>query len=301
MPSIDDRCSLRSLAAGESLAGTASTIRHWLLIEHPGPWGRDGLLDARLPEGLGRDLRALESRTGARVLLIRRPDRKAEYGQGVFCCAVDTRDAWMGFQVLDGIDESALLDPRERGAFFDREGEPLFVVCTHGRRDPCCAERGRPLAEAAAAVGRDVAWESTHVGGDRFAGNVVAFPHGLYFGRVEPGEVADLMRAYDQGRISPLHRYRGRSCDPFPVQAAEHAVREHLGGLDLVDDVHRLRVDLRTAEIHVVFATPTGPFLVRLKSVPGAPMRLTCHATFEETRREWRVLGIERDPPDAVP
>ena len=58
---------------------------------------------------------------------------------------------------------------------------------------------------------------------------------------------------------------------------------------------------VRTAEIHVVFATPTGPFLVRLKSVPGAPMRLTCHATFEEARREWRVLGIERDPPDAVP
>ncbi len=50
----------------------------------------------------------------------------------------------------------------------------------------------------------------------------------------------------------------------------------------------------------VVFATPTGPFLVRLKSVSGAPMRLTCHAAFEETRREWRVLGIERDPPDAA-
>ena len=53
MPAFDDRCSLRSLAAGEPLAGTASTIRHWLLIEHPGPWGRDGLLDARLPAGLG--------------------------------------------------------------------------------------------------------------------------------------------------------------------------------------------------------------------------------------------------------
>ena len=58
-PSAGDRCSLRSLATDEPLAGTASTIRYWLLIEHAGPWGRDGLLDARLPEGVGRALRGL--------------------------------------------------------------------------------------------------------------------------------------------------------------------------------------------------------------------------------------------------
>ena len=201
MPALDDRCSLRSLAAGESLAGTASTIRHWVLIEHPGPWGRDGLLDARLPAGLGRELRDLERRTGARVLLIRKPDRFPEYGDHTLICfAVDTREAWLGSAVLDRIEDAAHLDPRERSSFAgDRAGAPLFVVCTHGRRDPCCAERGRPLVEAAAAADREVVWESTHVGGDRFAGNLVAFPHGLYFGRVEPEEVDDLMRAYREG------------------------------------------------------------------------------------------------------
>ena len=105
MPALDDRCSLRSLAAGEPLAGTASTIRHWVLIEHPGPWGRDGLLDARLPAGLGRELRGLERRTGARVLLIRKPDRFPEYGDDMLICfAVDTREAWLGSAILDRIE-----------------------------------------------------------------------------------------------------------------------------------------------------------------------------------------------------
>ena len=34
-------------------------------------------------------------------------------------------------------------------------------------------------------------WQSSHIGGDRFAGNVVFLPEGLYYGRVEPAE-ADL-------------------------------------------------------------------------------------------------------------
>jgi hypothetical protein len=295
VPALDDRCSLRSLAAGEPLAGTASTIRHWLLIEHPGPWGRDGLLDARLPTGLGRELRDLERRTGARVLLIRKPDRFPEYGDDTLICfAADTREAWVGSAVLDRIEDAPHLDPRERASFAgDPAGPPLFVVCTHGRRDPCCAERGRPLAEAAAAAGREVVWESTHVGGDRFAGNLVAFPHGLYFGRVEPEEVADLMRAYREGRIAPLHRYRGRSSEPFHVQAADRAVRDHFG-LDRTDDVVRVKGRRLGDRAEVVFDTSLGRVDVRLERTPEAPMRLTCHASREEARAGWRVLAVER-------
>ena len=297
MPSIDDRCSLRSLAAGESLAGTASTIRHWLLVEHPGPWGRDGLLDARLPEGLGRDLRALESRTGARVLLIRRPGRApASLGSRILCVGVDTRDAWCGSAILDRITDAPSLDPRERGSFPAGDVDPLFVVCTHGRRDPCCAERGRPVAGALAAAFPDATWESTHVGGDRFAGNIVAFPHGLYFGRVEPDEGPGIAHAYAEGRIGSLERYRGRSSHPFHVQAAERALRDHLL-LDRIDDVGLERVDRRGDLADVAFTTTIGRLRVRLERVQGTPMRLTCHAAREEVPPAWRVLGIDRLEP----
>jgi hypothetical protein len=291
-PSFGDRCSLRSLAADEPLAGTASTIRHWLLIEHAGPWGRDGLLDARLPEGLGRDLRVLERRTGARVLLVRKPDRVPQRDDTVLCFAVDTGDARLGFVALDRIEDARQLDPRDRSAFADRR-EPLFVICTHGRRDPCCAEQGRPLVRGLTASFPEITWESTHVGGDRFAGNLVAFPHGLYFGRVEPSEGPGIASAYREGRISRLDRYRGRSSDPFHVQAADRALRGHLG-LDRIDAVTPERSDRRRDRAEVMFATAVGSHRVRLERVLAAPMRLTCHASTEQAPPLWQVLEIER-------
>jgi hypothetical protein len=297
-PAIGDRCSLRSLLAEEALAGTASTIRHWLLIEHAGPWGRDGLLDARLPEGLGRKLRALERRTGGRVLLIRRPGRDPGHDHGaVRTFATDTRDAWLGSVAVDGIEEVLRLDPRDRSSFAAIR-EPLFVVCTHGRRDPCCAERGRPIARSLAGTFPDATWESTHVGGDRFAGNLVAFPHGLYFGRLEVDEAPEIARSYAHGRIGSLDRYRGRSSHPFVVQYAEIALRTELV-LPRIDDV---QVTGRTRDgdrARVTFATARGPYGVRVERILGAPMRLTCHASTEQSRAAWRVLGIDSGDAEA--
>jgi Sucrase/ferredoxin-like len=291
--SADDRCSLRSRAAAEDLAGTASTIRHWLLIEHPGPWGRDGLLDARLPEGVGLGLRDLEAQTGARVLLIRKPNGGRGFPDGVFCTAVDTRAAWRGWRVADRIDDVVDVDPRAREGFADPEsGEPLFVTCTHGRRDPCCAERGRPLARAIDASAGNPAWESTHVGGDRFAGNLVAFPHGLVFGRVEPDEGAGIVEAYLDGRIGRLDRYRGRTSQPFAVQAADVALRRRLG-LDRIDDVTPERFDAGPERVTVTLGTPSGSHDVELERSIGAPMRLTCHHLREEPARGWRVVAID--------
>ena len=291
-PLLGDRCSLRSLAADEPLAGSASTIRHWLLIEHAGPWGRDGLLDARLPDGLGNDLRAVERRTGARVLLTRKPDRVPHHDDGtVHCFAVDTREAWLGSTSLNRIEDARRLDPRDRPSFAANFG-PLLVVCTHGRRDPCCAEHGRPLVQGLAASFPDNTWESTHVGGDRFAGNLVAFPHGLYFGRVEPDEGQEIARAYTEGRIARLDRYRGRSSDPSHVQTAERALRDHLG-LDRIDAVTQESSGRRGEMAEVAFATSSGSHRVRLERTLGAPMRLTCHASAEQAPPVWRVLEIE--------
>ena len=281
-----DRCSARSEAAGETLAGTASIIRRWLLLEHPGPWGRDGLLDARLPAGLGRRLRDVERRTGARVLLIRRPGGGS--GPGVSCFVVDTETAAMGARRLSSIEDAAGLDPDRDG--LEPSTDRVVVVCTHGRRDPCCAERGRPLARATAEAYGDLTWESTHVGGDRFAANLVAFPHGLYFGGVLPEHGPQLVGEYTRGRIL-LDRYRGRSSHPRHVQTAEVALRVELGA-DGLDDV-RLETHRREGDRAVArFAAPGGSYVVRLGLEHRAPMRLTCHATQAEAAPVWRPIAL---------
>lgn len=287
-----DRCSLRSEAADEALAGTASTIRRWLLVEHGGPWGRDGLLDARLPDGLGRDLRALERRTRSRVLLIRRPSRSGNTGSaGTACFAVDTADAWIGATTLEGVEAAAALDPSDRTSFADAVEGPVAVVCTHGRRDTCCAERGRPLAAACATAFPDAVWESTHVGGDRFAGNLVLFPHGLVYGRVEPERGADVLAAYADGRIA-LGRYRGRTSMPMPAQAADHAVRMRLG-LEGVDDVELRSIERDGDRARVRLDVPGGGAIVDVEGRRLPAMRLTCSSRTDEVPIAWSVRSIE--------
>jgi hypothetical protein len=284
-----DRCSLRSEGVDEPLAGTASTIRRWMLVEHQGPWGRDGLLDARLPDGLGRQLRASERRTRARVLLIRRPVRAA--GVGSACFAVDTASGWIGATSLESVADAASLDPSDHELFPQAVDHAVAVVCTHGRRDPCCAERGRPLAAAASARFPNEVWESTHVGGDRFAGNMVVFPHGLVFGRVEPAHGAEILEAVAEGRI-PLDRYRGRTSMPMPSQAADRAVRAELG-LEGLDDVRHLDTRRDGGRARVRLDTISGETMVHLTRIELPPMRLTCASTLDEVAASWRVDSIE--------
>ena len=290
MSTIPDRCSLRSLAAHEALAGTASTIRRWLLVEHLGPWGEVALRDAPLVSGARERLRAWERATRGRVLLIRRAGRDPS-GPTPACLAVDTRRARAGSRSIDGLENLAGLDLEDAHAFSEPVTGPVIVVCTHGRRDVCCAERGRPLAAAAAAALPGGVWESTHVGGDRFAGNLVAFPHGLYFGRIEPDRAAEVVHAYGEGRIV-LDRYRGRSCDPLPVQAGDQAVRSRFG-LEAIDDVRPLRVSRDADRVSMTFATSRGEVDAMVERDRHEPMRLTCRADRAQAPTAWRVTSVD--------
>ena len=86
------------------MAGTASTVSNWLLLEHAGPWGRHALHDARLPEGLGRELDHLQRRHRVRILLIRRPDRRTQDGVTVFAIHSGPDEPWIERTVLDSIE-----------------------------------------------------------------------------------------------------------------------------------------------------------------------------------------------------
>ncbi len=166
----------------------------------------------------------------------------------------------------------------------------MFAVCTHGRRDPCCAERGRPLASAIAAAFPEQTWESTHIGGDRFAGNLIAFPHGFYFGRVEAADGAGVASDYLEGTID-LEHLRGRSCRPTDVQAAEHHLRTRRA-LTGVDDVTVVDVARDGAETSATFRTPDGSHRVTVRRNDAAEERLTCHSETKLRPPRFELLEI---------
>jgi hypothetical protein len=112
------------------------------------------------------------------------------------------------------------------------EPGPLFLVCTHGRRDRCCARFGVPLARDLAARYPAEVWETTHVDGHRFAANLVILPHGLYYGPVDAPAAPAAVDAYQRGEIT-ARGYRGRNGQDTPLQEAECALLCRRGNLGI--------------------------------------------------------------------
>src|SRR3712207_8624946 len=56
-----------------------------------------------------------------------------------------------------------------------------------------------------------------------FAGNLVCFPHGMYFGRVSPGEGRHIASEYEAGRIV-LARYRRSEEHTSELQSRQYLV-----------------------------------------------------------------------------
>ncbi|MDX6327077.1 MAG: hypothetical protein QOK15_3431 [Nocardioidaceae bacterium] len=303
------RCSTLSRQRGESQEGTASTVRSFLLVECAGPWGTEALRDGRLPEPVKRRLQTLERDTSVRPLLVRRPGRPGRTTEGptrVFAAYAGGEGTWLQSMLLDGPADLLDVDPAPLGrghrpGWRDIEG-PLFAVCTHGRHDACCAERGRPVVAALAALAPESTWEVSHIGGDRFAANVLVLPDGLYYGRVEPDDAAALVAAQTEGRLD-LEHLRGRTAYPFAAQAAELHLRRHLGE-DRLAAVRLLGSSRTGGRTAATFAVGARRWSVTVATSTGAPCQLTCRATVEGTPPTHELVElteIGRPPPDLDP
>ena len=283
-PLSDFRCAAASLLREDSLAGTASTVRAYLLVENAGPWGVDALRDSRLPADVLRALRERTRDARVRPLLVRRPDRAARPAPGepvhVFAAYVDRAAPWLETGTVASPEELLDLDVEALGrggsAGLARTDQPMICVCTHGRHDACCAERGRPVAREMAKEHPDHTWEVSHVGGDRFAANVLVLPEGLYYGRV-PAEGAADLAARHLRRDVDLDLLRGRSSSPFAAQVAEVALRRHLGSTDL--DAVRLVSVRRDDDLDEVVLDVRGAgYQVLVRRSAGEAAQLTCRA-----------------------
>jgi sucrase/ferredoxin-like protein len=228
------RCAAAARALGEPLAGTAAFARSWLAIEQPGPWGRDA---SHLDEGVAAGLADRTAGTGVRIVLIRRPgshpDRHRPVPRRVYLAHTTPGRTWLEHTTITDPKELLDLDftragTGEPGLLGAAVPGPLLLVCTNGRRDVCCALRGRPVAAQLAAAHGDRVWECTHIGGHRFAPTAVLLPTGYSYGRLTTDAGTRLLAGGPD-----LADCRGRSTWSPPGQVAELAVREAAGITDV--------------------------------------------------------------------
>lgn len=237
-----DSCSLYD---DEALGGTAGRATAWLALEHVGHWGRDMLDGSALGKEFSVALGKAVSQAGLKFLLIRQTGREGRVLHGALDAsgnpthrvlyALCTRGEEKLYSFSVSTPEQLLELPQDNpqeliqvtGA--ELMDSPAILVCTHAKRDRCCALRGRPIAAHLADIlPANVVWECSHTGGHRFAPVGIMLPTGYTYGRLsEPSALAAYLSLAGRN-IPSLHGLRGRSTDTPVEQAAEVAVRLEL-------------------------------------------------------------------------
>jgi hypothetical protein len=225
------------------------------------------------------------------VLLIRRHRQRASSASRQFFIAdAGPPQPTLVHGELSDLREILDVDLTQPGNVQARD-DALFLVCTHGRHDPCCAERGRPLARALSVAFEEQTWECSHLGGDRFAGNLLCLPHGLCYGRVAPEDAAAIAATHLAGRLDLTH-LRGRAAYGFAVQAAEWHLRNRLQ-LVGIDELRFTEHHTEGADTVAIFAAgESGRWSVRITTSHARPHPLTCSAVSPFAAPQFRLDEI---------
>lgn len=237
-----DSCSLYD---DEALGGTAGRATAWLALEHVGQWGRDVLDGSALGAELSAALGEAVSQAGLKFLLVRQVGRAGRVLHGapdasgnpthrvLYALCTPGEEKLYSFSVSapEQLLELPLDNPQEliQATGAELMDSPAILVCTHSKRDRCCALRGRPIAAHLADIlPGNAVWECSHTGGHRFAPVGIMLPTGYTYGRLsEPSALAAYLSL--AGRAIPsLHGLRGRSTDTPVEQVADVAVRLEL-------------------------------------------------------------------------
>jgi len=219
-----------SLAAGEPLTATAVRASIWILLEYNEAWGAKALEESNLSEHVKHLLLTqLASLPNVRFQFIKQGG--THRGIRFYVAHANPINPMLfrfrleSYDDLLDMDIAAIASARSDQTLSE---DRLFLVCTNGKRDVCCAKNGLPLYNALSSLaGRDV-WQTTHIGGHRFAGTMVCLPHGICYGRVPPEDAAAVVHAYQNNILLPDY-YRGCVAYDAPAQAAEAYLRRQTG------------------------------------------------------------------------
>lgn len=280
------RCAVAARARRDPIPATAGPAQRLLLIELNGPWGHDALRDSRLDRYLSGRLADRAAAAGVRIQLIRRPGRHAVPGSvspagapGAAAALVDVRPGYEALSWLTWHEPHQLLEIDLTAPVVAQGAQDVVLVCTHGRHDLCCALDGRPVAAHLAARGDAEVWETSHLGGERFAANMLLLPTGDLFGRLDPESASQALTDFRAGRIDLAH-HRGRFGRPAVEQAAIFQAMHAVGvdGRDLVRVLEVRQLEEHRWSVDVAVAAPRATHRVVLRDRWSTPERLTCSA-----------------------
>lgn len=227
-------------ALGESLVGTAEFKKIYLVIEQPGTWGNDALLESSLPTNFGAELKEQINFPEVGIFLARRTDlvqqeRRTTNRRRLWLARTTPGGVRMRSGSLDNITDVLRWDwpaiiRGELPALGRRSADPVLFMCTNGKKDQCCAvhtrkivDELRPNQELTGQI-----YEASHIGGHRFAPTGILLPFGIMVGRMNTDTTQELLNDAWSGNINPEFM-RGRTALPPFAQIAEIEIRKQFG------------------------------------------------------------------------
>ena len=234
-------CSTLSSSNGEDLGGSAPSWTNLLLFELALPWEESIHTNHNFPKKVadllyGVNLPGEETRlqciapdpayssAGTRVMLFTKPKKHfSMYNK-------------LEFQVPDNLLISLIETLLTQGTMtpFDHYRNHAvtrdILVCTHGSHDVCCASLGYPIYEFLKKEKSPPSniqlriWRTNHVGGHRFAPNIIDMPEGRMWARLNKRNIKSwLTRTRPANAFKKFYRGWAAMNSPY-MQIAEREI-----------------------------------------------------------------------------
>ena len=207
-------CQELTRASGEPIGGSAPFADQFIFITWPKKfWNREALESGGgFPQGLKAWSKS-NSSPGNKITirLLSKPGLETT-SVSLFLYPQAKMISSLNPEQIQVVLERWLDSPENPGPGWNPlETEQLFV-CTHGKHDLCCAKFGQTvyqrLREEASERKLDLdVWEASHLGGHRFAANLMRFPGGHSHGHLQEDMVPAFLDDWEAGKIhAPTYR-----------------------------------------------------------------------------------------------
>lgn len=289
-------CSITSSLRNDSIVGSATHFQRALLIEYNQTWLKDILTNNNLPASVQKFLTELQSsKTSTKIIFIKRSLTKGKL-LNIFFLNNREISPFLNPTTITSYNQLLDLDYEQLFNIPSPEALPsMFLVCTHGKKDKCCAKFGLPIYTNMYEMGANV-WQCSHIGGDRFAPNIIYLPHCHYYGHLITSELETLVKTIAHNSIY-IPKYRGRSCYNKTTQTAEIILRNRLVNFDfnsLVLTSNQIQND-DSAVVDFLFSVDNTKQRVTLrKQISKEAFLLTCASQKKSHIISYTLESIEK-------
>ena len=253
------------------MIGSAPQVGLWILLEVRDVWEPKNLETNSLPDFANAWLEDAMARGDVEGLMPRAQFIRHRRRTSDPLTVMTFRDGVLRRQEIGDYGELASIDPL--GDQIPKAEEILYFVCTHARRDICCSREGLPTWQRLDSLSNGRAWQTTHLGGHRFAPNVLTLPSARSYGRVRVDEVDGFFADIESG-VVPTKYLRGNSALPPDAQACEPTILLNGGSY------------IGLTDTEVMYRTDSGVLSTRIPSKTELEILAGCRD------REWKTVEV---------